>query len=74
MGLFGKGLVGAIVKSVDNRNRRNAYASMMSNARECKRWECRYCGMRHGDFSRPRANYGGKCKNSPYGTHYWDEV
>ena len=37
-------------------------------------WECRFCGVRYRAQQRPRPTHCGRCRNSLYGTHYWDMV
>lgn len=75
MGLFNGGLIGAILRNAEQNARRKELMDYMNDPRnQPTMWECRYCGMRHGAFSRPNPNYGRKCPNSPYGTHRWEEV
>lgn len=70
MGLLGKVLFGAML---NNASKNNSMSSG-SQSNGYKRYECRYCGIRRNLRSRPSPKLYGPCKNSPYGTHYWDEV
>lgn len=71
MGLFGKGLLGMLAQE---KRRRDFFEAASRSQGSVRMFECRYCGKKHGSVSRPAANRYGKCPNSPYGTHYWDEV
>ena len=73
MGLLAKGLVGLLFGGSGN-NGKGGYGSYPSGGHSAPIWECRYCGRKNGSFARPSANKFGKCKNSPYGTHYWEQI
>ncbi len=72
MGLLKKLLLGSILGS-DSSPRMPSYlndAPQTSTRRE--RWVCIFCGRHTYYCGRPPANFGGKCKNSPYGTHRYE--
>lgn len=71
MGLLSKGLIGLLFDGGNSKNRGGYYSS--SGGRSAPIWECRYCGRKQGAFQRPSPNRG-RCPNSPYGTHYWEQM
>ena len=77
MGLLKKLLLGPIL-GADKRPQmpsylRNAEPSYERKSR-FKRYHCIYCGKTITVSSTPTAKTGGPCPNSPYGTHYWQEM
>lgn len=71
MGLLGKVILGAML----NNARKNSDMSSGNQSNVQRGYECRYCGRRLKKYGpRPLPTQHGTCKNSPYGTHYWDEV
>lgn len=73
--LTGGGLLGKLLR---DKQRSDYNRAMNDYINDCQQrataYRCRYCGKmcRYGGaFSSPSPTYGGKCPNSPYGTHDW---
>lgn len=80
MGLFNGGLIGKILRDISNDPVRNAARDAAKEWRDSYTkpqprssvtWECKFCGMKFRGGNRPGVKSGGRCPNSPYGTHSW---
>ncbi len=78
MGMLGKGLLGLLLGG-SNKNSmpsylRNAQDSYGGSRSSKVWWRCAFCGKlcQNSGLSSPSATFGGKCSNSPYGTHRYE--
>ena len=74
MGLLGKGLLGLLLGGGNNKNRMPEYLRNSQNTySQTKRYQCIYCGAKMSGGRTPSPRACGPCRNSPYGTHLWQE-
>lgn len=73
MGLLKKLLLGPVL-GADKKPQMPSYLrDTEPTYKRRQRWVCIFCGRHTYHCGRPPANFGGPCKNSPYGTHRYEE-
>ena len=73
MSLLKKILFGTLLGSEKRSQMPSYLRDMPQTGTRRERWVCMFCGRHTYHCGRPPANFGGPCKNSPYGTHRYEE-
>ena len=73
MGLLKKILLGSVLGADKSPKMPSYLRNMPDTTTRRERWVCIFCGKHTHHCGRPSPKWGGLCRNSPYGTHRYEE-